>query len=351
MEAGRKSTIRDLSERSGHSASTISAVLNGSWRKRRIRTETAEAIIALAAEMDYSVNRQAKGLRTASSGLVALLLPLYDNRFFSNVAQTFEAHVRSMRLTPVVSSAGRDTLQERATLERLIDYSPDALFICGATDADTLSSMCKSVGLPNVSLDLPSRNSHSVISDNRAGAKLLASAVIADCLARNIPLQSEDFLFFGGRADHNTNERLAGFLDARATLTGSGADGGCYVSGYSPARTRQDLEKVISERGRLPRALFFNSTLNLEGLLGIMANHPPEWFQDLVVGCIDYDPFASFLSFPVHMLEQDVETMMTRAFELLPRWSATPEVHSIAPRLISPRSAVSGPIFKLRDVI
>lgn len=351
MVSGRKATVNDLSQRSGHSASTVSAVLNGSWRKRRIRAETAEAILNLAAEMNYSVNRQAQGLRTSSSGLVALLLPLYDNRFFSNVAQTFEAHVRAMGLTPIVSSAGRDPTQERATMERLIGYAPDALFICGATYADGLAAMCKDVGMPIVSIDLPSRNSHSVISDNRTGARRLARSVIDDCLARKVSLQSEDFFFFGGRADHNTQERLAGFLDARATLPGgSGADEGCFVSGYSPAATRRDLKRVIAERGRLPRALFFNSTLNLEGLLSIMAEYPTEWFKDLVVGCVDFDPFASFLTFPVHMMAQDVKSMLGKAFELLPRWSETPEVHSVEPHLIAPRSAVSGPIFKLKDV-
>ena len=188
-----------------------------------------------------------------------------------------------------------------------------------------------------------------MITDNRAGAQLLTEAVIADSRRRGWHLRAEDFLFFGGRADHNTRERQTGFLAARAALPGN-AEGGCFISGYSPASTRRDLERVIAERGRLPPALFFNSTLNLEGLLGIMADHPPEWFEDLIVGCVDYDPFASFLSFPVHMLEQNVEAILSIAFELLPKWSESPEVHQVPGHVIAPRQAVSGPIFQLKDV-
>ena len=350
MDLGRKATIGDVSRMSGHSPSTVSAVLNGSWEKRRIRAETAEAILKLAAEMNYTANRQARGLRTSNSGLVALLLPLYDNRFFSSVAQNFEGHVRAMGLTPIVSSAGRDPEQELATAGRMVAYSPDALFICGATDADAVGDMCTRIGMPHVNIDLPGSNSHSVVSDNFDGARQLAAAVIADCQAQGVELTADEFVFFGGRGDYNTEERRRGFLAARSAKLGDIGDVGCYISGYSPVATRRDLELVIARKGRLPRALFFNSTLNLEGLLGIMADHPPDWFNDLVVGCVDYDPFASFLGFRVHMLEQNVEEMLSKAFELLPRWRDSPELHHVTPRLIPPRSAVSGPIFRLKDV-
>jgi LacI family transcriptional regulator, fructose operon transcriptional repressor len=44
----KKATIYDISVESGASASTVSAVLNGSWKKRRISEETANRIISLA---------------------------------------------------------------------------------------------------------------------------------------------------------------------------------------------------------------------------------------------------------------------------------------------------------------
>ncbi|WP_323009685.1 hypothetical protein [Paracoccus sp. (in: a-proteobacteria)] len=64
------------------------------------------------------------------------LLPLYDNRFFSNVAQIFEAKARANGLTPLVSSTGRDPVIEQRTLEDLASYALDGLLICGTTNPD-----------------------------------------------------------------------------------------------------------------------------------------------------------------------------------------------------------------------
>ena len=94
MTDKQKRTIYDIAERVGASPSTVSAALNGSWKKRRIKKETAERIIQAARDFGYSANLQARGLRTSNSGLVALLIPDY-NRFFSNIAQTFSREVRA----------------------------------------------------------------------------------------------------------------------------------------------------------------------------------------------------------------------------------------------------------------
>ena len=103
----KKATIYDLSILSGASPSTVSAVLNGSWRKRRIKEATAQLIQNLANEHGYTANLQARGLRSSRSGLVGLLLPVHDNRYFSSMAQSFEAQVRSRGQCPLVVSACR----------------------------------------------------------------------------------------------------------------------------------------------------------------------------------------------------------------------------------------------------
>lgn len=142
----KKATIYDLSVLSGSSPSTVSAVLNGSWRKRRIKEATAQLIQKLAEEHGYTANMQARGLRSSRSGLVGLLLPVYDNRYFSAMAQNFEAQVRTRGQCPVVVSACRDPEEERRVVETLISYSIDELFIVGATDPDGVHEICEKAG-------------------------------------------------------------------------------------------------------------------------------------------------------------------------------------------------------------
>lgn len=345
----KKATIYDLSVLSDCSPSTVSAVLNGTWRKRRIKQETAEAILKLAEKYDYTANRQAQGLRQSRSGLVGLLLPLHDNRFFSAMAQTFEAHVRARGLCPVVVSAGRDPEEERETAETLISYSIDELFICGATDPDSLHILCEKADLPHVNIDLPGSKAPSVTTDNFEGGKMLTQAIISQFSGKP-PLQPDELCLFGGRNDESTRQRIRGFHHVKQSFFDNDLENNVFKTGYSPANTLHALDQYREKYGRLPRGLFINSSINLEGLLRYMAEHPDEELSDLVVGCYDYDPFASFLSFPVFSILQDVEGIIAKAFELMERKVTEPELHLIMPTLIAPRSAIAGPLDALKDI-
>ena len=345
----KKATIYDLSVLSGSSPSTVSAVLNGTWQKRRIARDTAQAIQDLAEEHQYTANLQARGLRHSRSGLVGLMLPVHDNRYFSSMAQTFEAHVRSRGQCPVVVSASRDPEEERRTAETLISYSIDELFIVGATDPDGVHDVCRAAGLRHVNIDLPGSKAHSVISDNYDGARMLTEAII-DRFDADDPLRPDELFLFGGRNDHASRERISAFHATKKARLGDDPDDGVQSTGYSPQITLAAFERFQARHGRLPRALFVNSSINMEGLLRFMAGRPPEAFNGLVVGCYDYDPFASFLPFPVIMIRQNTEAMIAKAFELIGSPAFPPQTVLIKPELIQPRSALRGPLDTLKDV-
>ncbi len=344
----KKATIYDLSVLSGASASTVSAVLNGSWRKRRISEETADKILSLAKAHRYTTNLQARGLRSSKSGLVGLLLPIYDNRFFSSMAQTFEAQARLRGLSPMVVSGRRDPEEERRTVETLISYSIDALFIAGATDPDGVHNICVRAALPHVNIDLPGKLASSVISDNRHGAEVLTSAIIAHA-ARNETLSPEDVILFGGHDDHASRDRIAGFHAVKDRYFGIESSDDIEVTGYSPRMTELAFERFFDRKGRLPRCFFVNSSINFEGLLRFMGRHDGTTFGDIVVGCFDYDPFASFLPFPVYMIKPDISKMLERGFDLLEEAPAHPTVTIIDPQLVPPRTALEGPLDDIKD--
>jgi LacI family fructose operon transcriptional repressor len=349
-DSRKKATIYDLSVLSGSSASTVSAVLNGTWRKRRIKESTADLIRGLAEKHQYTANQQARGLRSSRSGLIGLMLPVYDNRYFSSMAQTFEAHVRQRGQWPIVVSSSRDPQEERRMAESLIAYSIDELFVCGATDPDGVHEVCEAAGLKHINIDLPGTKVHSVISDNYEGGRILTEAIIRQFPSDN-PLKPEELLLFGGRNDHASRERIRGFKDTKCALLGSDFETSIQPTGYSPNTARVAFEGYFEKHGRLPRALFINSSINFEGLLRFMSAHPLETFADLVVGCYDYDPFASFLPFPVFMMRQDVEGMITKAFELIEQSQSPPTLHLLLPDLVAPRTALPGPLDGLKDIL
>ena len=70
MTKKKRSTIYDLADLAGVSASTVSAVLSGNWQTRRIAPATAKKVQRLAAANRYTVNLQPSGLRKSGSGLI-----------------------------------------------------------------------------------------------------------------------------------------------------------------------------------------------------------------------------------------------------------------------------------------
>lgn len=344
----KKATIYDLSIKSGASASTVSAVLNGTWRKRRISEETARRIISLAEELRYTANQQARALRSSRSGLAGLLLPVYDTRFFSSMAQTFEAQARQRGLLPVVVSGRRDPEEERRVVESLVAYSIDSLFIAGATDPDGVHNVCARAGIPHVNIDLPGKLASSVISENRQGARALTAAIIRHAQQTG-PLSPDDVYMFGGRDDHASRERIIGFHAAKTEVFGTTKGKDTESTGYSPSMTALAFERFYDRHGRLPRCFFINSSINFEGLLRFMGKHDGEAFGDIVVGCFDYDPFGSFLPFPVYMIRPNISEMLEKGFELLESEETAPRIILVEPQLVAPRTALEGPLDALKD--
>src|SRR6476659_9295251 len=178
MANNRKFTIYDLAEPAGVSASTVSAVLNGDWQQRRIADATAARVQQLAATQQNSVNRQASGLRKSRSGLIGMIIPMHDNRFFSGMSQVFEKLARERHWYPIVVSPLRDPALELETVRTLISYRIESLVVAGATDPDSISALCRSHGVAHVNVDLPGTQAASVISDNYWGAQQLANVLI-----------------------------------------------------------------------------------------------------------------------------------------------------------------------------
>lgn len=314
-EPTKRLTIYDLAKLAGSSPSTVSAVLNGTWQTRRISERLAAHILAVAAGADYSVNMQARALRRERSGIIGMILPLYDNRYFSSIAQTFEAEARKRGLFAIVSCTNRDPQQEQEAAQMMIAHRVEKLICTGATDPDSIARMCHAQGVATINLDLPGRLAPSVISANRDGARMLTQAILDRLEARGDP--NAQILFIGGRAeDHNTRERIAGFQDALAARGLESPTENILPCGYSGSRAAPVLDAYLRQRKALPSAIFVNSTITLEGIA--------RWFHEkghnmseIVFGCFDWDPLAAVFNPHFLMVRQNVPAMVERLFELI----------------------------------
>lgn len=346
-ESSRKTTIYDIARLSGASPSTVSAALGGTWKKRRIKKSTAEEIQRIADKYGYTINMQARGLRQARSGLVGLTLPVHDNRFFSSLSQSFEALVRERGLCPVIVSTLRDPAEERRTVETLISYAVDSLFIAGATDPDALSDMCQAANLRHINIDLPGSKAPSVVSNNYHGAEMLTNKIVSSMPRIDNPLRNKAYFIGGNEKNYATSRRIDAFRDVIAKQSGDVDDHQIIACGYSPSNANHEIQTLCERIGGLPSGLFVNSITAFEGVLAYFLELPKSAFEETVIGCYDYDPFASFLHFPVFMVRQNADLLIKKGFEIIESGKTDPELFEIEPDLIMPRTIYKSPFREL----
>lgn len=331
-----RSTIYDIAELAGSSAGTVSAVLNGTWQQRRISQATAEAVQQIAAKLKYNVNRQASGLRKSRSGLIGMIIPIHDNRFFSSMSQTFERFARERDLHPIVVSTLRDPTLEVETVKTLLSYQIEYLLVTGATKPDEVSKICKHHGVNHLNLDLPGTKAPSVVSDNYWGAQKLTEGILRKSKVNKN--SGRDALYFLGgiENDYATSGRIRGFEDSVIKAFGSIKPVQIDVCGYEAELANTAIEKLYRSLGGLPKGLFINSTQPLEGVVRFLKTLPATELEECAFGCYDWDPFAAFLSFPLLMVKQNTEELMRKAFELIDNGDLRGnKVFEIKPALVS----------------
>jgi LacI family fructose operon transcriptional repressor len=313
---GRKSTIYDIGIAAEASATTVSLVLSGSWRRYRIKQETATRILDCAERLGYAVNLKARGLRLSRSGLAGLILPHYRNRFFAGLAEAFEGTARALGLCPIVVSTHRHPDNELKVTQTLLSHQVEFLFVAGVRDPDPLNELCRAAGVRCVNIDLPGSKAPSVVSDNRGGARKLTEVVIEKLAAHGS--DGADLFFLGGEAgDYATGNRLLGFRDALAANGIALGENAIDCCGYPPGNAARSLAAKFAERGRLPSGMFLNGVTALEGALRFTSTLPAGDLEGVAVGSFDWDPFAAHLPFDLTMVRQNVEILISEAFALL----------------------------------
>ncbi|EHS49789.1 transcriptional regulator, LacI family [Rhizobium sp. PDO1-076] len=343
----KKTTIYDLAELAGTSASAVSAVLNGTWKKRRISAQLAEKISRIAEEQGYAVNMQASLLRREKSKIIGMIVPKYDNRYFGSIVETFETMARDRGLFPIITCTRRDPELEFEAARTMLSYQVEWLISTGATDPDRISDLCAASGARSLNVDLPGTKAPSIISDNFAGARELTRRILVNSQRKLGGIHP--LLFIGGRgSDHNTAERVRGFRAAHADFGIAVDESHILTCGYAPEKAETSLQALATSEGALPSGMFVNSTISLEGVMRWIKRSGHYKDRAPVIGCFDWDPFAALLGDEIEMVRQDVQAMLNAVFDIIDQGGAQTMLIEIPPVFVgaeegSPIGASLGP--------
>lgn len=122
----RRPTILDVAARAGVSKSTVSLVLQGS---EQVKPGTREAVQRAMAEIGYVYNRAAANLRSASVGLVGLVINDLRNPFFTEFATTLQMTLASHGYATVIANSDEDPALQARLVGSMIEHGVAALVI------------------------------------------------------------------------------------------------------------------------------------------------------------------------------------------------------------------------------
>jgi LacI family transcriptional regulator len=83
-------SIKDIANQVGVSTTTVSFVLNGKAREKRISEDLKNEILRIAEKLNYRPNQVARGLRTGQTHTLGLIIEDISNPFFGNLAKVVE---------------------------------------------------------------------------------------------------------------------------------------------------------------------------------------------------------------------------------------------------------------------
>jgi LacI family transcriptional regulator len=125
----KRISIKDIAERAGVAPSTVSGVINGKAKERRISDKVAQQIMALAKEADYQPNPTAVSLRTGKSRIIGLIVEDISNIFFATLAKTVEDYAYSLGYRIVYCSTENDSDKGNGLIKMLLHQQVDGFLI------------------------------------------------------------------------------------------------------------------------------------------------------------------------------------------------------------------------------
>jgi LacI family transcriptional regulator len=174
-------SIKDIAKQAGVSPTTVSFVLNGKAKEKRISDQVSKKILKIANKLKYKPNQLARGLRTGKTKTLGLIVEDIANNFWANVAKVVEDEADKHGYKVLYGSTEDNSEKARGLLEVLMYRQVDGYIITPTKNMEKEIELLKMVRKPVVLMDryLPNVDSHYVVVDNYQGAFAATSHLIA----------------------------------------------------------------------------------------------------------------------------------------------------------------------------
>jgi LacI family transcriptional regulator len=122
-------TLKTIAEQLNISIATVSWVLAGKGKDRKISPATQERILLCAESMNYQPNMLARALNRGVTNIVGLILPSISDSFYSAIAKSIELSLDKIDYSLMICSSESETLREKRMISMLKSHRVDGIII------------------------------------------------------------------------------------------------------------------------------------------------------------------------------------------------------------------------------
>lgn len=122
-------SMTDIADLAGVSQSTVSLVLSGQWRAKRLSQEVADRVLQIAREQNYRPNRLIHALQTGRTHTVAAIFFTMRGEYFPQIAIGIEEEAKRHGYHLLLSQVERGIEEEADEIEVLLERRVDGLIL------------------------------------------------------------------------------------------------------------------------------------------------------------------------------------------------------------------------------
>lgn len=315
MAKQKKIQLQDIASVAGVNISTVSMVLNGRARERRISEKLEKKIIEVATQLNYKPNVLAQSLRSGKSFILGLILPDMANSTFAHLGRYIEELATQEGYRIMSCSSGEEDNDPESLINSLIDYQVDGIIIVPTTKMKpSLFKIIEESNTPFVIVDryLPEIKTPQVVADNYNIGFISTEHLIQQGLRRIAIFISPTTLL-------HMESRVSGYKAAMDKYHKLVQPGFIEIIPYENivSETCKALDRIVSLTPAIEGIIFMSNMIGLPALEYLYKEKNISIPHDLKFISMEAAPYFSLMKPSITAVNLNIKQMAEKSMSLL----------------------------------